>query len=89
MSSRARAEIELPLANAMRQLDAKNRGRGPPEPFDPEHRVRSGLDVTMVLFAQIIEIFGDRTFVFSGSRPSVFISRTARCEAAIGLTPTS
>jgi hypothetical protein len=30
----------------------------------------------------LFRYFEDRTFVSSGSRPSAFISRTARCEAA-------
>lgn len=41
----------------MHQLDACNRGRGAPEPFEAEHHVRSGLDVAMVLLDQVVEIF--------------------------------
>src|SRR5471032_2884241 len=50
------AEVELPLANAMHQLDARNRGRGTPETFEAEHHVRSGLDVSMVLLDQIVQV---------------------------------
>jgi len=38
-------EVELPLANAVHQLDTGTRGRGAPEPFEVEHHVRSGPDV--------------------------------------------
>src|SRR5476651_2904055 len=50
------AEVELPLANAMHQLDARNRGRGTPEPFEAEYHVRSGLDISMVLLDQIVQV---------------------------------
>jgi hypothetical protein len=33
------AKVELPLANAMHQIDARNRGRSTPEPFEAEHHV--------------------------------------------------
>jgi predicted hotdog family 3-hydroxylacyl-ACP dehydratase len=62
-------------------LDAGNRRRGTPEPLEPKHDLRSGLDVSMVLFDQVVRYFDDRTFVSSDSTPSAFISRTARCEA--------
>ena len=42
-------EVELPLANAVHQLDARKGGCRAPETFEAEHRVRSGLDVAMVL----------------------------------------
>jgi hypothetical protein len=51
-----RREIELALANAVHQLDAGNRRRGIPEPLEPKHDLRSGLDVSMVLFDQVVEI---------------------------------
>jgi hypothetical protein len=79
---RESAEVELPLANAMHQLDAGNRGCGTPEPFKSEHHVRSGLDVRWSCSTRLLRYFEDRTFVSSGSRLSAFISRTARCEAA-------
>jgi hypothetical protein len=66
----------------MHQLDAGNRGRGAPEPFEAEHHVRSGLDVAMVLLDQIVQVLRGPNLVSAGSRPSAFISRTARCEAA-------
>ena len=53
---RESGEIELTLANTMHQLDARNRGRGTPKPFESEHHLRSGLDVSMVLFDQVIQI---------------------------------
>ena len=49
-------EVELPLANAVHQLDAGNRGRSTPEPFESEHHIRSGLDVSMVLLNQNVQI---------------------------------
>ena len=33
-------EVKLTLANSMHQLDALNRDRGTPEPFEAEHYVR-------------------------------------------------
>lgn len=42
-------EIELALANAMRQFDTRYCGRGAPEPLESKHHVRSGLDVAMIL----------------------------------------
>src|SRR5580692_6160583 len=42
-------EIELSFANAMRQLDARDRDRRVPETFEAEHRVDPGLDVAMIL----------------------------------------
>src|SRR3979490_1449576 len=50
------AEVELRFANAMHQLDSRNRGRGTPEPFEAEHHVCSGLDVSMVLFYQVVQV---------------------------------
>jgi hypothetical protein len=41
----------------MRQLDALNRGRGAPEPFETEHHIRSGFDVAMVLLDHVVQIF--------------------------------
>jgi hypothetical protein len=40
----------------MHQFDACNRGFGISEPFEAEHHVRSGLDVSMVLLNQIVQI---------------------------------
>jgi hypothetical protein len=37
----------------------------------------------MVLLDQVVQVFFDeRSFVFAGSEPSAFSSRTARCDAA-------
>jgi len=80
-----RCEIELTLANAMHQLDACNRGWGAPEPPKAKRDLRPGLDVAMVLLYQVVQVFKyfeDLTSVSAGSKPSAFISRTARCEAA-------
>jgi hypothetical protein len=49
-------EIELAFANAMHQLDTRNRGRGAPEAFEAEHRVRSRFDVAMVLLDQVVQL---------------------------------
>jgi hypothetical protein len=49
-------EVELPLANAVHQLDAGNRGRGAPEPFEAGHHVPSGLDVSMVLLDHVVQV---------------------------------
>ena len=42
-----RREIELPLANAMHQLDARNRGRGASKPLETKHDLRPGLCVAV------------------------------------------
>ena len=47
-------EVKLTLANSMHQLDALNRDRGTREPFEAEHYVRSGLDVSMILLDQVL-----------------------------------
>jgi len=47
-------EVELPLANAVHQLDAGNRGRGAPELLKAQHDLRAGPDVSMVLLDQIV-----------------------------------
>ena len=81
----------MPLANAVHQLDAGNRGRGAQEPFEAdragimtiEYLVRYGLDVSMVLFDQIVQILRERKCVSSGSTASAIISRTSLCEAGI------
>jgi hypothetical protein len=72
----------LILANAMHQLNACQSDRGVPEAFETEHDVRSELDVAIILLDEIIQILEVQTFVSSGSKPSAFVSRTARCEAA-------
>ena len=43
-----RCEIKLAFANAMHQLDARNRGRGASKPLETKHDLRPGLDVSMV-----------------------------------------
>ncbi len=50
-------EAELALANAMYQLDTRERDRCVPETFEAEHDFRPGLDVAVALLDQIIEIF--------------------------------
>jgi hypothetical protein len=40
----------------MHQFETWNRGYGIPEPFEAEHHIRSGLDVSMVLFDQIVRV---------------------------------
>ena len=49
-------EVELSLANAVHQLDAGNRCRGAAEPFPAEHHICSGLNVSMVLLDQIVQV---------------------------------
>jgi len=49
-------EVELPLANAVHQRDTGNCGRGAAEPFETVHHVRSGLNVSMVLLDQIVQV---------------------------------
>jgi hypothetical protein len=75
-------EVKLPLANAVHQLDTGNRGRGAPEPFEAEHHVRSGLDVSMVLLDQIVQVLRGPDLRVLRQQAMAFISRTARCEAA-------
>ena len=62
-------KTKLPLANAMHQLNACERDRGAPETFEAEHGVRPGLDVTMVLFDQVIQISYDITRTLPKSSP--------------------
>ncbi|KKB62005.1 hypothetical protein WM40_19705 [Robbsia andropogonis] len=50
------SQIELALANAMHQFDARDRCRGICEPFEAKHRVRSRFDVSMALLNQIVQI---------------------------------
>jgi hypothetical protein len=47
-------EVELTLAISMHQLDALDRDRCTPEPFEAEHYVRSGLDVSIILLDQVL-----------------------------------
>ncbi|MGF6658623.1 hypothetical protein QF000_000267 [Paraburkholderia atlantica] len=54
--------MELPHANAMHQLQARNRDRGSPESLEPEQHIRSGLDVTMALSIILLRHFEERTF---------------------------
>jgi len=48
-------QIELALANAIHQFDARDRCRGISEPFEAEYHVRSGLDVSLVLLNHIVQ----------------------------------
>ena len=52
-----RGKVEPVHANAILKLDALNRGRCIPQPFEVEHHVCSGLDVTIFLLDQVVEIF--------------------------------
>ena len=56
LNNRERGEIELPLANAMHQLDARNRRRGASEPLETKHDLRPGFDVAMVLLDQVVRV---------------------------------
>jgi hypothetical protein len=49
-------EVELTFANAMHQLHARNRNGCIPEAFEAEHCVDPGLDIAMILLAQIVRI---------------------------------
>lgn len=42
----------------MHQLDAGNDGGGIAEPFEPEHDIDSGLDVSMILLDHVVEVLG-------------------------------
>ncbi len=50
-------EIELALANAMHQLNAGQSDRGVPEALEAEHDIGPRLDVAMILFDQVVDIF--------------------------------
>ena len=50
------AKVELPLANAMHQLDACNRSCGAPEPLKAKHDLRPRLNVAMVLLNQVVQV---------------------------------
>ncbi len=73
--------MALVQMNAMHQFDSCDRGCGVSETLETDYHIRSRLDVSMVLFNHIVRYFEDRTLMSSGSRPSAFISRTARCNA--------
>ncbi|MGF7188796.1 hypothetical protein JOE11_001832 [Robbsia andropogonis] len=86
----SRTTILLPSHIRWRQLSEhglslrndRDRGCGVSETLETEHHVRSRLDVSMGLLNHILfRYFEDRTFMSSSSRPSAFISRTARCDA--------
>jgi hypothetical protein len=50
------AERELPLANAVGQLDAGDRDGGIGERFEPGHRRTASLDRAVVLLNEVVEI---------------------------------
>jgi hypothetical protein len=57
-------EIELSFANAMRQLDARDRDGRVSEAFEVEHR-DPGLDVAMILLSQVVQVvLGSQRRVF-------------------------
>jgi hypothetical protein len=72
------AQPELPLADAVHQLDTGDRDRRVTELLEAEHPSDTLLDTPMVLLNQIIQVFRRALLVFAGKEPSAFISRTAR-----------
>lgn len=50
-------EVKLTFASSLHQFDARQRNRCAPETFETKHDICPALDVAMVLFDQIIEVF--------------------------------
>jgi hypothetical protein len=72
-------EMDLSLANAMRQLDSRVHDGRVSEAFDAEHRVDPGLDVATISLDQIVQASRrSQRRVSLGKISSAFISRTAR-----------
>jgi hypothetical protein len=75
-------EIDLAFANATHQFDAGESNSGAAEPLEPEHHVHSRFDVAVILLNQVTQVFRGSQFRSPCSDLSVFISRTARRDAA-------
>ena len=73
---------KLTFANTVEQFDACDCDGGVVEVLEAEHGPGSGLDTSMILFDQIVQVFRRSQL---GALPCLVlfgISRTARCEAA-------
>jgi hypothetical protein len=66
------------LANSAHELDAGDGVHRMPESLEAKHYSDALLDIPMVLFDQIVQVFDERSFVAAGSWPSAFSPRTAR-----------
>ena len=51
-------EFELTLSDPVHEFDAGDRRRGSSKPLEAEHRTKPQLDRSMVLFNQIVDVFG-------------------------------
>src|ERR1700730_17811812 len=51
-------ELELTLSDPVHEFDAGDRRRGSSKPLEAEHRTKPQLDRAMVLFNQIVDVFG-------------------------------
>jgi hypothetical protein len=52
------AEFELTLSNPVHEFDAGYRRYGSTKMFEAEHRTKPQLDRTVILFNQIVDVFG-------------------------------
>src|SRR5260370_34006451 len=75
-------QSELSLADAMHQLDARNRDRRIPEPLESEHHSNALLHAPMVLLDQVVQYFDERSFVLAGS-----VGEMQRSRIALGAQP--
>jgi hypothetical protein len=66
------------LFDHVNRLNTGQQNRCTTKRVEAEHGVDPGLDVPMVLLISLFRYFVDRRFVSPGSRPSCFISCTAR-----------
>src|ERR1700682_2904469 len=76
------AEVELAFVDPAEQFDTGDHDCRRREPFETEHRTDAKFHTTVVCSIRLFRYFDERTFVSAGSWPSVFISRTARCDTA-------
>jgi hypothetical protein len=52
------------------------------EVLEAWHGAGSGFDPAVILLDEVVQVLRERNLMRVGSKPSVRISRTARCEAA-------
>src|SRR5260221_2112245 len=77
-------QSELSLADAMHQLDARNRDRRIPEPLEAEHHSNALLHAPMVLLNQVVQVLRRAQLRVRGRQAIGFqlAHRTARCSVA-------
>jgi hypothetical protein len=66
------SQPDLPLADAMHQLDAGDRDRCVTKLLQAKHHGDAVLDAPMVLLNRLFKYFDERRFVSVGSEPSAF-----------------